>query len=149
MNLIAYLKKETPLAVKIANADSFDLNKIKNQIEELEKNNVVGYVILADFTTMAAHIIPTEMTEKPVKVAAMMIGDKYFKTFADVKSEIMTANDVVARVNKWINNWDKLKGKQNFWPAPILRLQKGFFWATTKHQTVPREFIDEIEADVK
>jgi hypothetical protein len=149
MNLIAYLEMaKTPTAKKIIEAESFDLNRIKEQLKELEEHKVLGYVLIADFISMAGHFVFTEMTQKAKKARQMMIGDKYFQAFADVKTEFLDLDQVSDRITKWANNWEKIKAKHHFYPTAIIRIEKGFLWCTKDNLHVPKEFVVEIEAAI-
>ena len=147
MNILGKMQfAQSGLYFDIGQAKEFDLNRIKEILSQLEKDQIQGYVLALRFEGASFMVIPSQMTVKPSKLRDIIIGKKVFNSFTSLSTEFMTAEQVQTRAIKWLDNWrDYPSVPIYFIPCIIANVEGKWLWCTNQNKSVPKELIDVIE----
>lgn len=150
MNIVGRLENPAPDSIyeKIKEGFTFDLNRIKETYQQLEKDGTQGYVFALGFSQANFLVVPIQLVKKPTKLDAIVIDGKLFEYLNAYPTEFQTIDEVVIRAKRWLDNWEILKGKYFLVPTIIAPSTKGWIWCTSHNKYIPKMIVDRIEWNI-
>lgn len=150
MNIVGRLEDPTPGSIyeKIKEGHTFDLNRIKEIHEQLEKDGTQGYLFVLGFSQANFIVMPLQLAKKPTKLSAVAIDGKLFEYLDAYPTEFQTTDEVVIRAKRWLDNWEILKGKYFLVPTIVAPSTRGWIWCTSHNKYIPKMIVDRIEWDI-
>lgn len=130
---------------KINRAFEFDLNQIAIILDELEKDDVKGFVGVLDFRKASFLIMPSYLTVKPQKIKKMIVGNRIIEETIHLRTEYLKSEHVKNRALLWLDKFSDMPAKSYFVPCIIANTELGWLWCTNTNLSVPLEIIEMIE----
>ena len=131
---------------QIINGEEMPLVRVKEIVDYLQRREITDFVLIIGFTAANFLIIPAEAVTKTKRAPKCLIDGRYVYASAAEKTDFKTIEQIIARIDKWLDIWGQIRSNHQWVPTVIAYVQgRGFVWCNKDNQSVTDNMIDFYE----